>query len=73
MRTSSWKETLVRALRTFFQSFISYLSVNFAFNASVLKNPEEFTNWILTLFVGAIVSAGIAVSMNLPKKDDGNA
>lgn len=72
MRTNSWKETLIRAGRTFVQTFIGTLCANFALNASVLQDANLFTNWAISLIAGA-VAAGVAAVMNLPQKDDGNA
>ncbi|MDD5016554.1 MAG: hypothetical protein PHO15_00465 [Eubacteriales bacterium] len=68
MKAKSWKETLIRAGRTFVQTFIGTLAANFALNAAVLQDANAFTNWAICLVAGAI-AAGVAAVMNLPSNE----
>jgi len=68
MKTQSWKETAIRAGRTFAQAFIGYVSMNLIFNASFLTDADVFSKWAIGL-LGSAVAAGVAAVMNLPKKD----
>jgi hypothetical protein len=68
MRPTTWKDTLIRAGRTFVQAFIAYLAVNLAISPANLVNAEAFKTWAATLGVSA-VAAGLAAVMNLPKKE----
>lgn len=67
MRTKSWKETLIRAGRTFLQAFIAYIGGNLIFNPSYLTDSNALKNWLIGLVFGAI-AAGAAAVMNLPAK-----
>jgi hypothetical protein len=76
MRTHNWKETIIRALRTFLQAFIGYIATNLIFDATFLTDPDVFTRWLIG-FLGSAVAAGVAAVMNLPRstsiEDDGDA
>jgi small-conductance mechanosensitive channel len=72
MKTKSWKETFIRAGRTFLQAFIGYIATNLIFNISFLSDPDVFTKWLIGL-IGSAIAAGVAAVMNLPKREDGNA
>jgi hypothetical protein len=69
MKTKNWKETLIRALRTFVQAFIGYLGANLIFNIDFLNDADVFTRWIVGL-IGSAVAAGVAAVMNLPAKSN---
>jgi hypothetical protein len=76
MKTHNWKETIIRALRTFVQAFIGYIATNLIFDATFLTDADAFTRWVIG-FLGSAVAAGVAAVMNLPAKspieDDGDA
>ena len=69
MKAKNWKETLIRAGRTFLQAFAGYIVTNLVINASLLTDAEAFTRWLVG-FVGAAVAAGVAAVMNLPAKTE---
>ena len=67
MKTKNWKETFIRAGRTFFQAFIGYIGANLIFNASFLSDTDVLTKWLVGL-IGSAVAAGVAAVMNTPAK-----
>lgn len=61
------KEMLRRALRTFLQAAISYISVNFVYTVSGAENDLNLIkDGLLCLQISA-TAAGLAAVMNLPK------
>lgn len=63
------KETLKRALRTFFQTAIAYIAVNIA--VIDFTEKEAVKSAVIGLVVSAI-AAGLAAVMNLEKKEGAN-
>ena len=67
MKSKNWKETLIRALRTFGQAAVGYLVANVALikwdDAGAAKTTA------LTVITAA-VACGLAALMNLPKTED---
>ena len=61
------RETLRRALRTFFQAALGYAAANLAANAAGIVKGGD----VLAAFIASAVAAGLAAVMNLPKKADG--
>lgn len=63
------KETLKRALRTFFQAAVGYLSANaVVFFTAETAVDFDYIKSALTCLLVSSVAAGLAALMNLPKK-----
>ena len=62
------KETLRRAVRTFFQAAIGYLSANIVYVVSSGTDFELIKTGLMTVGLSAI-AAGLAALMNLPAKE----
>ena len=65
---NNWKNTLIRALRTFAQAAVGYIVANLA----LIEWTDEGTakKGVIALITAA-VACGLAALMNLPKKDEG--
>ncbi|MBR3150107.1 MAG: hypothetical protein IKF64_08050 [Eubacterium sp.] len=61
------KNTLIRALRTFLQSALSYMLVNLA--ASDLTGDKDTVKTVILGLLISSVAAGLAAAMNLEKGD----
>ena len=61
------KETIIRALRTFFQAFAGYLVVNLSTSLSGITDGAMLIE-PLTALIAAGIAAGLAAVMNMPKK-----
>ena len=66
------KETIKRAVRTFWQAFAGYVSVNIVVAVSAVGGDTNALKTGLTGLVVAAVAAGLAALMNLPQKTEGN-
>ena len=66
------KETIKRAVRTFWQAFAGYVSVNIVVAVSSTGNDTTALKTALTGLVVAAIAAGLAALMNLPVKMEGN-
>lgn len=62
---NTWKDTLIRALRTFLQAALGYAAAN----AAGLIEGDGVTKSALSAFLVASVAAGLAALMNLPAKE----
>ena len=60
-----WKETLVRALRTFAQAVIGYIVANIAL---IQWDDTGAVKKSVMALITAAVACGLAALMNLPKK-----
>lgn len=67
MNATSWKDTLRRAGRTFFQAFIGYVAANLVTSTTGVTDMNALTTALVGLGVSA-VAAGLAAIMNLPIK-----
>ena len=65
------KETVRRALRTFFQAAAGYVAANLAASAAGIVKGGHAAGDVLVTFVASAVACGIAAVMNLPKKGNG--
>ena len=70
-----YKETLRRALRTFFQSVVGYIAANIATLIPIWTEggDGEYLLRAAIGFVASALAAGLAALMNLPPKDDEEA
>ena len=66
------KETIKRAVRTFWQAFAGYVSVNIVVAVSAVGGDTNALKTGLTGLVVAAVAAGLAALMNLPVKTTKN-
>ena len=62
------KETLRRAVRTFFQAAAGYIAANLALAASGIANGSETLKSAVVTFAAAAFASGLAAVMNLPAK-----
>lgn len=63
------KEWLRRALRTFIQTFVGYLSVNLVTAITGITDKVEFKTALIGVVISAI-AAGLAALMNLSTNKD---
>ena len=61
------KETVRRAVRTFFQAAAGYIAANLAVAASGIASGSETVKSAVITFAAASVACGIAAVMNLPR------
>ena len=61
------RETLRRALRTFFQAALGYACANLAASAAGMAKDGD----VLVAFIASALAAGLAAVMNLPKSGGG--
>ncbi len=62
------RNTLIRAVRTFLQSALSYMLVNLA--SADLMSGETALKTVITGLLISSVAAGLAAAMNLEKGDN---
>ncbi len=62
------KETVRRALRTFFQAAAGYAAANLAASAAGIAKGGRAGGELFITFIASAVACGIAAVMNLPKK-----
>ena len=63
------KEWLRRAIRTFIQTFIGYLSVNLVTAIAGITDKVEFKTALIGVIISAI-AAGLAALMNLSSNEE---
>lgn len=62
-----WKNTIVRALRTFAQAAVGYIAANLAL---IEWTDETALKKGVTALITAAIACGLAAIMNLPKKPE---
>ena len=62
-----WKNTIVRALRTFAQAAVGYIAANLAL---IEWADETALKKGVTALITAAIACGLAALMNLPKKPE---
>lgn len=62
-----WKETIVRAVRTFLQAAVGYVAANLAL---IEWTDETALKKGVTALITAAVACGLAAIMNLPEKHE---
>ena len=63
------KETILRAIRTFFQAFVGFLVVNLTSGPWGATDGEMIAE-TLTALMASGVAAGLAAVMNMPKRGE---
>ncbi len=63
------KETVRRAVRTFFQAAAGYLAANIAVTFSGVADGRDTLKSALVIVAASAVACGLAAVMNLPKKN----
>ena len=63
------KETVLRAVRTFFQAFTGFVIVNLSAGLSGVNDGEMLLDSV-TALVASAIAAGLAAVMNMPKKGE---
>lgn len=61
LKSIDWRDLLIRAVKTFIQTFVSYLTIDGLFGIS---DKVEMQRWVLTTGLSAL-AAGISAVWNL--------
>jgi hypothetical protein len=67
MKAASWKDTIKRAGRTFFQAFAGYVAANIVTATTGITDFGVLKTALIGIAMSAI-AAGLAAVMNLPAK-----